>query len=108
MRLSNCAEVESAVKQAVAVVMQQAEDNGSVLLLMDFTMLNEHTNYTLSAHRLGAIGCKEHKEIQARVERVAAVAKGTPGFRAEKELMETERHRFFSDVGEALLWLKTK
>jgi hypothetical protein len=59
----------------------------------------------LRAHRAWSEGCARNAALHGRIRRVAIVGDDTPEFRAERELMNAERIRFFVDHAEAERWL---
>jgi hypothetical protein len=59
----------------------------------------------LQAHRAWSVGFARHPSLQGCIGRVAVIGSDTPQFRAEQELMATERVRFFQDERAAEDWL---
>jgi hypothetical protein len=95
------------VKLAVELITEIAKDNHSFNLLIDFSKADVHSPHKLSAQKIWDVGFKENKEIHRHLLKVATVAIDSPKYRAEKEFMESETHRFFIDLNDALHWLKS-
>lgn len=60
----------------------------------------------LQAHKAWSRGFARNPALQGHVQYVAIIDNDTPPFRAEQELMETERVRFFVDAASAEQWLE--
>lgn len=60
---------------------------------------------SLAAHRAWSLGFARNPALQAHVHSVAIVAGDTPQLRAEQQLLETERVKFFIDLAAAEAWL---
>jgi hypothetical protein len=96
------------VQQAVGLITDITKENKTINLLIDFSKADVHSSHKLSAQKIWDVGFKESKEIQRHLLKVATVAIDSPKYRAEKEFMESETHRFFMDFQEALNWLKSR
>jgi hypothetical protein len=94
------------VKVAVEVIKKSIQNKDAFNLLLDFTGPEDKSNYDRAAHKEWAIGFKENDEINKYVQKVAVLARDTPMVRAEKECMEDNKHRWFTDYDEAMGWLK--
>jgi hypothetical protein len=104
---SDDAAITRDVANAVAVVEQAAQTYGTLALLLDFSRLADRATYRMSAHRIWAVGFKENDSVRRHIRNVAVVANDSPKFRAEKEVMETDTQRYFTDAEEAVGWLKS-
>jgi hypothetical protein len=96
------------VKQAVELITDITKENTTINLLIDFSKADVHSSHKLSAQKIWDVGFKENKEIRRHLLKVATVAIDSPKYRAEKEFMESETHRFFINFQEALNWLKSR
>jgi hypothetical protein len=95
------------VNQAVALITDIAKDNKPISLLIDFSKADVHSSHKLSAQKIWDVGFKENKEIRRHILKVATVAADSPKYRAEKEFMDSDTHKFFVDYNDALNWLKS-
>jgi hypothetical protein len=94
------------VKKAIAVIQNAVIDRKTFNLLIDFSELKEASKYKMPAHKKWAEGFKNNGEINKSIRKVAVVAMDSPKFRAEKECMENESYKWFTDFQAALAWLK--
>jgi hypothetical protein len=106
-RFSDDEDTVKGVKLAVELITDITKDHRKFNLPIDFSMADVHSPHKLSAQKIWDVGFKENKEIRRHLLMVATVAIDSPKFRAEKEFMESEMHRFFIDFQEALNWLKS-
>lgn len=60
----------------------------------------------LNAHRIWSIELKEQSALKENVDRVALIGDDTVKLRAEKELMESDVLKFFTELELANQWLK--
>ncbi len=95
-------EAVAGAAEAVAIVASMFERGGPVRLLLD---LRDAGFGDIAAHRAWSNGFIRNPAVLAQVERVALLGRDTPQVRAEQELLETARHRFFFDEESALAWL---
>jgi hypothetical protein len=104
--LPNPQETIKDVEVAVKVIKKSLTNKDAFNLLLDFTGAEDKSNYDIAAHKEWAIGFKENNEINKYVKKVAVLGKDTPMFRSEKEYMENDKHKWFTDYDEAICWLK--
>lgn len=88
--------------QALDLVQQLAGAHGPIALVLD---LRRHQFMDLQAHRTWSEGFARNPALGGRVRAVAIVGDDTPAFQAERELMQSERVRFFAGLAEAERWL---
>jgi len=60
----------------------------------------------LQAHKAWSQGFARNPALHGHVQYVAMIGDDTPSFRAEQELLETARIRFFVDEKRAEQWLE--
>jgi hypothetical protein len=97
------------VKEAVAVIEKVTENDGSFSLILDFReAFHSNLEYSLAAHRIWAVGFREHEKVKSNADRIAVIGKDAPRFRAEKELMESDRVQYCTDLEAALGWLESQ
>jgi hypothetical protein len=89
--------------EALQFVQQLSSELGSVNLVLD--LRGKHFA-DLQAHKAWSQGFARNPALQGHVQYVAILDDDTPPFRAEQELMETERVRFFVDAASAEQWLE--
>lgn len=94
------------VKVAVEVIKNAITNRDAFNLLLDFTAPEDRSKYDMAAHKEWAIGFKENSEINKYLKKVAVYGKDSPMFRAEKEFMENDKYKWFTDCDEAMDWLK--
>ncbi len=98
--------VRRRVDEAKKVIGSLLEQADSFNLLLDFRGFPETPEgYNLNAHRTWSAEFKYSPMVQEHVEHAALLGNDSPQFRAERELMETERMKFFTDEDEAHRWL---
>jgi hypothetical protein len=95
------------VKVAIDVIEKAIINKNSYNLLLDFSEPEGESNYNLAAHKEWATSFKENIVVNKNVQKVAVFGKDSPKFNAEKEYMEDDKHRWFTDYDEAIGWLKT-
>jgi hypothetical protein len=95
-------QAEQGAAVALRLVEQLAGAHGPVKLLLD---LRGRQFADLQAHKAWSEGFARNPALQRLVRAVAIVADDTPAFRAEQELLTTERVRFFVDGRRAEQWL---
>ncbi len=106
-RFEDDEETRDGVKQAVGLIESITKDNKTINLLMDFSTTDFQSAYTMSAHKIWAVGFKGNEEIQRLIIKTAILANDSAQLRDEKEFMESEKRKFFTDFQEALVWLKS-
>lgn len=98
-------EAKSGAVTALSVV-RQAVDLGSRLhLLLD---MRGCIFDDLESHKIWAIDFKQNSLLTEHVDCVAVVGDPSPNLFAEKEMMETEVHKFFTDFNLASEWLQNQ
>ena len=88
--------------KAISVVKDALKKRKLVHLIID---VKDYIFNDLEAHRIWALNFKENEIITGNVAKVALVGNDVPKFQAEKEYMESETLRFFTDREIALVWL---
>ena len=88
--------------EALRFVQHLSSEHGLINLVLD---LRGKDFEDLQAHKAWSQGFARNPALQDHVRCVAIIGDDTPPFRAEQELMETERVRFFVDVAVAQEWL---
>jgi hypothetical protein len=88
--------------EALRFVQQQSSEHGLINLVLD---LRGRQFQDLQAHKAWSQGFARNPALHGHVRYVALIGDDTPSFRAEQELMETERVRFFVDAAAAEQWL---
>lgn len=95
-------QAEQGAAAALRLVEQLAFIHGPVHLVLD---LRGKQFADLQAHKAWSEGFARNPALQRLVGAVAIVADDTPAFRAEQELLTTERVQFFVDGQRAEQWL---
>jgi hypothetical protein len=103
---TNPQETINDIKVAIDVINKSVINENSFNLLLDFSEPKDESNYNLAAHKEWATGFKEKIVNNKNVQKVAVLGKNSPKFNAEKEYMEDDNHRWFTDYDEAIGWLK--
>ncbi len=62
----------------------------------------------LESHKIWSIDFKQNSLLSEHVGRVALVGDPSPNLFAEKEMLETEELKFFTDFNLAYEWLKNQ
>ena len=99
-------EVEAAAGAAKAISMI----NSLVGKDMRFDFIVDMRAYVfdnLNAHRIWSIELKEQKLLKDNIHRVAIIGDDTPKLKVEKEMMESDTLKFFSELELANKWLKS-
>lgn len=104
---SDVQQIRKGINEAVEIIRTLQTTTNAINFLLDFSSLGDTTTYSIAAHREWANGFKNNSEIQKCVRSVAVIGKDSPAFRAEKEHMEDEFHKWFTDFDEALRWLQS-
>jgi hypothetical protein len=95
-------EAEQGAAEALRFVQHLLAEHGPINLMLDLRGMRFQN---LEAHKAWSVGFARNPALQGHVRAVAIVGDDTPTFRAEQELMDTERVRFFVDDALALAWL---
>ena len=96
-------QAERGADEALRFVQRASSEHGLLNLVLD---LREKHFEDLQAHRSWSQGFARNPALQGCVGYVAILGEDTPAFRAEQELMQTERVRFFVAMALAEQWLK--
>jgi hypothetical protein len=89
--------------EALRFVQRLSSEHGPINLVLD--LRGKHFR-DLQAHKAWSQGFARNPALQGYVRYVAILGDDTPAFRAEQELMDTERVRFFVDARLAEQWLE--
>jgi len=89
-------------EKAISIVEKALHISSSINLILDMRAY-EFTN--LKAHKIWSIEFKNNKIIENNVTRVAIIANDSATLRAEQELLESNRLKFFIDYDTANQWL---
>ena len=89
--------------EALRFVQRLSSQLGPINLVLD--LRGKHF-VDLQAHKAWSQGFARNPVLQGHVQFVAILGDDTPAFRAEQELMDTERVRFFVDETRAERWLE--
>jgi SpoIIAA-like len=95
-------QAEQGAAEGLRFVQQVLTEHDPINLLLD--LRGKHFQ-DLQAHKAWSEGFARNPVLQGHVRSVAIIGDDTPAFRAEQELMDTERVRFFVDVAVAQAWL---
>jgi hypothetical protein len=94
--------VERGLASALELITQVIAKHASFDLLLDLRDLHFAD---LLAHRAWRVDFLAHPSIVQHIRCVAIIGNDTPPFQAERQLMETERCRFFVDRDAGQAWL---
>src|SRR5215213_2164205 len=95
-------QAEQGAAEALRFVQQLGREHGLLNLMLD---LRGKDFQDLQAHKAWSQGFARNPALQGNVQHVAIIDHDTALFRAERELMENERVKFFVDVASAQAWL---
>ena len=95
-------QAELGAAEALRFVQQAGTQQAPLNLILD--LRGKHFQ-DLEAHKAWSQGFARNPALQGSVQYVAIVGDDTPAFRAEQELMNTERVRLFVDGVAAQAWL---
>jgi hypothetical protein len=95
-------QAEQGAAEALRFVQQVLTEQAPLNLILD--LRGKHFQ-DLEAHKAWSQGFARNPALQGHVRAVAIVGDDTPAFRAEQQLMDTERVRFFVDEAVAQAWL---
>jgi hypothetical protein len=89
--------------EALRFVQRLSSGHGPIKLVLD--LRGKHFA-DLQAHKAWSQGFARNPALRGHVQYVAILGDDTPAFRAEQELMNSERVRFFVDATLAEQWLE--
>jgi hypothetical protein len=95
-------QAELGAAEALRFVQQVGAEQAAINLILD--LRGKHFQ-DLEAHKAWSQGFARNPALQQYMRYVAIVGDDTPAFRAEQELMATERVRLFADDAVAQEWL---
>ena len=95
-------QAEQGAAEALRFVQQLSGEQGPINLVLD---MRGKDFQDLQAHRAWSEGFGRNPALQGHVRCVAIIGDDTPAFRAEQELMQTDRVRLFVDDAAAQEWL---
>jgi hypothetical protein len=95
-------QAQQGAAEALQFVQRLSSQHGPLNLVLD--LRGKHFQ-DLLAHKAWSQGFARNPALQGHVRYVAIIGDDTPAFRAEQELMETERVRLFVDARLAEQWL---
>jgi hypothetical protein len=95
-------QAEQGAAEALRFVQQLSSEQGPINLVLD---MRGKDFQNLQAHRAWSEGFSRNPALQGHVRCVAIIGDDTPAFRAEQELMATDRVRLFVDAALAEQWL---
>lgn len=93
---------EQGAAEALAFVRRMSGEHGPLNLVLDLRGMRFEN---LQAHKAWSQGFARNPALQGLVQRVAIVGDDTPALRAEQEMLNTERVRFFVGMALAEQWL---
>ena len=96
-------QAEQGAAVALCFVQRMSSEHGPVDLMLDLRGMRFQD---LRAHRAWSQGFARNPALQGHVQHVAIVGDDTPAFRAEQEMMDAERVRFFIDTTSAERWME--
>jgi hypothetical protein len=96
-------QAERGAAEALRLVQQLSSRHGPINLVLD--LRGKHFA-NLQAHKAWSLGFARNPMLQGHVRYVAIIGDDTPAFRAEQELLDAERVRFFVDALLAEQWLE--
>ena len=96
-------QAEQGAAEALRFVQHLSSEHGPINLVLD---LRGKDFQDLQAHKAWSQGFARNPALQGYVRYVAIIGDDTPPFRAEQELMASERVRFFVDARLAERWLE--
>jgi hypothetical protein len=96
-------QAEQGAAEALRFVQHLSSEHGPINLVLD---LRGKDFQDLQAHKAWSQGFARNPALQGQVRYVAIIGDDTPPFRAEQELMASERVRFFVDARLAERWLE--
>jgi hypothetical protein len=97
-------QAEQGAAEALRFVQYMAGEQGSLNLVLD---MRGKDFQSLQAHRAWNQGFARNPALHPHIRYVAIIGDDTPAFRAEQDLMATERVRLFVDAALAEQWLRS-
>jgi hypothetical protein len=95
-------EVEAGVAKLVEMLHISVQKYGTIKLIINA----KGVKFTsLVAHKSWSQGLEPYPSLREKVNYCAFILDDSPNARAEKELMESERLKFFFDLAEGVNWL---
>ena len=98
-------QAQQGAAEALRFVQQLSGEQGPINLVLD---MRGKDFQDLQAHRAWSQGFARNPALQGHVRCVAIIGDDTPAFRAEQELMATDRVRLFVDAALAEQWLAAR
>ncbi len=95
-------EVEAGVARLINMLNIAVQKNDMVNLIIDARGVQFAS---LLAHKTWSQGLEPYRTLKEKIIYCALILDDSPNARAEKELMESERLRFFFDFDEGVAWL---
>jgi len=95
-------QAEQGAAEALRFVLRLSSELGPVNLVLD---LRGNHCQDLQAPKAWSLGFPRNPALQGHVQYVVILGDDTPAFRAEQELMNSERVRFFVNATRAEQWL---
>ncbi len=87
---------------AIEIISNLFDGDAKINLILN---MKDYIFDNIDSHRIWSSGFKEHRVLKESVGNIAIVGKHSEQLNAEKELMETETLKFFSDLTAASNWL---
>ena len=98
-------QAEQGAAEALRFVQHLSSAHGLINLVLD--LRGKHFE-NLQAHKAWSQGFARNPALQGHVRCVAIIGDDTPAFRAEQELIQTDRVRFFVGDAAAQEWLAAR
>ncbi len=98
-------EVKTGVAELIEMLRTAVQTHGTINLIIDA----KGVRFTsLEAHKTWSLGLEQYPALKRNISRCAFVLDDSPNARAEKELMESERLKFFFELDQGVMWLRDK
>jgi anti-anti-sigma regulatory factor len=98
-------EVKIGIDELVKSLDKAIQKRGTTNLIIDAKGVHFKS---LLAHKLFSQGLTTVPVVKEKIHYCAIILDDSPNARAEKELMDNERLKFFFDFGEGVTWLQDK
>lgn len=98
-------EVEAGVARLVGMLDNAVQKHDTINLIIDATGV-QFTS--LVAHKSRSQGLEPYPAVREKIKYCAFILDDSPNARAEKELMESERLKFFFDFDKGVAWLRDR
>lgn len=98
-------EARSGAANGLAVIKQAIDMGRRLHLLID---MRGYVFENLASHKIWSIDFKHNQLLSKYVDYVAVVDDPVPKFFAEKEMMQTDELKFFTDYHRAFEWLRSQ